>query len=247
MARKPIDIKRRRFGSWLVLSYAGSARWNCLCDCGTRKSVAGHHLKSGQSTCCGSCNSHGMVGTPVYYTWQNMLARCRNPNHKNYSRYGGRGIAVCESWSGFPNFYSDMGDRPSPKHTLDRIDNDGDYTPENCRWATRREQSNNISANRCISYQGETLTATQWARRKEINPRTLIARLEAGDSPEKALNAPVHKGPDGHLITHDGKTQNISGWARDIGIKPKTLYERLRKGWPVSRALNGKLRTNQHG
>lgn len=103
---------------------------------------------------------------PLYHTWYAMVARCQNPRAQSYHNYGGRGITVCDRWlESFENFYADMGDRPSNKHSLDRIDNDGPYSPENCRWATWEEQANNRRNNVWIEFQGERLSAAQWSRR----------------------------------------------------------------------------------
>lgn len=103
---------------------------------------------------------------PLYPTWYGMVARCQNPKAQSYRNYGGRGITVCDRWlESFENFYADMGDRPSNKHSLDRIDNDGPYSPENCRWATWEEQANNRRNNVWIEFQGERLSAAQWSRR----------------------------------------------------------------------------------
>ena len=102
---------------------------------------------------------------PLYHTWYGMLARCQNPKAQSYRNYGGRGITVCDRWHKFENFYADMGDRPSNKHSIDRIDVDGPYSPENCRWATWEEQANNKRNTVWIEFQGERLSAAQWGRR----------------------------------------------------------------------------------
>jgi hypothetical protein len=125
--------------------------------------------------------------------WMNMIVRCTRPNAQHYRRYGGRGIAVCQRWlDDFGNFLMDMGRRPAGM-TLERIDNDKDYCPENCRWATRKEQQNNRSSNRIISAKGRQLTVAQWCADVGINRNTLVKRLNAGWEPERALFHPVKK------------------------------------------------------
>jgi len=116
-----------------------------------------------------------------------MRARCANPKTVNYARYGGRGIGVCEAWTDFKIFLADMGHAPG-RTTIDRIDNNGPYSPENCRWATRKEQSNNTSRNRYLKHQGETLTVTQWAEKLGISSSTALGRYKLGWDSDKILS-----------------------------------------------------------
>lgn len=134
---------------------------------------------------------HGMSGTPTHAVWLAMLQRCTDPKCANYPRYGGRGIKVCERWKSFANFIEDMDVRPSRFHQIDRMDNNGDYAPGNCRWSTAREQANNRRSNRLISFAGETRTLFQWAEHIGLKPRTLWARIKAGTPLAIALHAPL--------------------------------------------------------
>jgi len=140
------DITGQRFGRLVVTgcnsSKRGGGTWICLCDCGRNKIVDANSLKSGHTQSCG-CLRHGLCFTPTWWSWVGMTARCRNQNRK---AYGGRGISVCDRWLKFENFLSDMGERPLG-HTIDRINNDGDYEPGNCRWATAKQQSENKRKN----------------------------------------------------------------------------------------------------
>ena len=131
--------------------------------------------------------THRYRDTKVYRAWKAMRTRCNNPNHKDYKHYGGRGIKVCKRWDTFLNFFQDMNNPPSPKHTLDRIDNNGNYCKENCRWATRKEQALNRTTNHRLKYQGTTLTITEWAEKLKVDPSRLYKRAYRGGSVKEIL------------------------------------------------------------
>ena len=137
--------------------------------------------------------THGLKKSREYAIWADMKTRCINQSHHAFNRYGGRGIRVCERWQSFVSFYEDMGPAPVGG-TLDRIDNEGGYAPENCRWATRKEQGRNRSTNRVVTINGEQMTLIELAERSKIKYTTLRMRLETGWSLEAAIKTPTLRG-----------------------------------------------------
>lgn len=137
---------------------------------------------------------HGGAGTPEYNTWLNIKQRCHNPNHPRYPDWGGKGITVCQRWlDSFPDFLSDMGARPSADHSIDRKDNAIGYEPSNCRWATKREQSENRpSFINAITFNGKTQSLTAWSREVGISRESLRSRFDQGWTTERALTEPRH-------------------------------------------------------
>ena len=181
-------------------------RWLCQCECGNQTIARNDSLKNGRSKSCGcykneqaskrivSINkTHGMNNTPEHMCWKGLMNRCNNKNSPSYKDYGCRGIKVCESWKKFENLYKDMGKRPEGT-SIDRIDVNGDYCPENCRWATIEEQSRNKRDNIHIEYKGQTKILTDWAKEINISVQTLYKRLyDYGYSVEEAFNSKLNE------------------------------------------------------
>lgn len=189
-----------RFELWTVIDNTRGryAVW-CRCRCGKHKMVNTSDLRLGKSRGCRQCTvsgkrsptyRHGRTGTSLHKVWMGMIARCEIKSATGYKDYGGRGISVCDGWrgcGGFEAFLADMGERPTALHSIERINNDGDYTPDNCRWATRREQDRNTRRSRLIVYNGESKTLREWSDEIEINYETLRQRIGRGWSIERAL------------------------------------------------------------
>lgn len=185
------DLTGHRFGRLTVLCRMPSQKertmWQCKCDCGNIVQSEAYNIKTGNTSSCGclkmECQTlrlttHGKRNSPEYLSWAAMIARTSNPNNIGYKGYGGRGIRVCERWRGsFENFMKDMGCKPSSKHSLDRIDNDKDYSPENCRWATRTLQARNRRSNYLITHDGVTKSLAEWAEIKGMNYSLLYSRI----------------------------------------------------------------------
>lgn len=202
---KAIDFTGRRFGRLVALRVIrrhGERRmWECLCDCGATTITSPKRLACGETRSCGclfrdTITLHGATHHPLYPTWNYMLTRCYNTKSEGYEHYGGRGIKICDRWLNNPHaFFEDMGPKPSPKHSIDRIDSEGDYEPSNCRWATSIEQNRNRSVCKKLTWNGRTMGVPEWAEEIGIPRRRLTARLRDGWTLERALTQPKRKAP----------------------------------------------------
>lgn len=174
--KKRKDLTGQKFGKLTAVSYYGLvgkySYWNCLCECGKEKRIRADSLMSHTRSCgcltkevsSNTHRTHGKFGSKEYRCWQQIKDRCSNPNNSSYNDYGAKGITVCKRWlESFNNFYQDMGDAPSKLHTIDRIDYSKDYSPDNCRWATRKEQANNRSSNKILKIGGISKNVSEWA------------------------------------------------------------------------------------
>lgn len=215
------DLTGRKFGRLTVLGLTDDYvqangrhrhRYLCKCDCGTECKVIGEQLTAGRVKSCGCARrdtpktragTHPYVGSRLYGIWVNMMTRCNNPNCPAYERYGGRGITACEAWKQFLNFHAwAVASGYADQLTLDRVDNEMGYSPENCRWADLITQANNKRDNRLITYHGRTMTIAEWARLVGMNYKVLHHRLSLGWEIERALTQPVRK--SGRSNTNDG-------------------------------------------
>lgn len=201
------DLTGQRFGRLYVIEITDQYQntevlWRCVCDCGTEKLIRGSHLRYGKTMSCGCLRrekgrnqTHGKRQTRLYNTWVRLRDRCRNPKNKSYQNYGGRGITYCKEWERFEIFYEwAMSNGYKDGLTIERIDNSKGYCPENCRWATIKEQARNRRTNHLLTYKGETKTITEWAEQYNMPPLTLRARVTRYHWPvEKAIETPVDK------------------------------------------------------
>lgn len=211
------DIAGNRYGRLTVVGYDGKRGkghfWKCLCACGNFRIVRRGDLTMNRTKSCGCLRkeksaangkkafvhggrSRSEPPTPEYTSWLSMKARCYKITADSYPNYGGRGIKVCDRWlNSFEAFLEDMGSKPTPQHQIERIDNDRDYEPNNCKWATPKEQGRNKRNNHHLTFGGETMPMSAWAERVGLPYNTLKLRLRNGYSIEKALTMPyqAHK------------------------------------------------------
>lgn len=206
-SQKNSELIGMRFGRLVVIENVtdvGRSRFLCRCSCGNEKIVRMDHLKQGLVLSCGCFHKeitaerstkHGMKNTRLYRCWRNMKTRCYNPNGAEFSLYGGRGITVCEEWQTFEPFYEwAMVNGYRDDLSIDRIDNDGNYEPNNCKWSTQKEQALNRSTNVMITYNGITKHISEWDKNiGSAKSGRVRARLNAGWSIEKAVTTPVKR------------------------------------------------------
>ena len=213
VSRRNSDAAGERHGRLIAVNRAGpdkwgAALWRFLCDCGEKNYVARiDQVRRGIIVSCGCHKKERSAGNEYslkhghkrrdwqsseYTSWRNMRQRCHSPNADGYDRYGGRGIRVCDRWrDSFKTFLSDMGKKPTPRHTIGRIDRDGNYDPGNSRWESAKQQGRNRGNNRTVVYLGQEMTIAEACEKGGINRNVVDARLRLGWTPERAVTAPV--------------------------------------------------------
>lgn len=247
--KKSIEIGTIK-GSVIVISHSRQIRdskksykfiINCQCNCGEFCSFETGNFKRINNPMCGNCKNRAEYKTingnstrkddneleyKSYYTWKAMRRRCTDEKDKRYSRYGGRGIKVCERWKdSYKNFLEDMGIPPSTNHSIERLNNDGDHEPKNCIWGTKGEQANNKSNNRNITAFGKTQTLMQWADETGIKRETIAKRLNSGKSPEIALS--VQKSSQYKYVTPKGSFISLKEVCEIYGLKNTAIHSRF--------------------
>lgn len=205
---KALDLIGQKFGKLTVAERTenaknGHSKWKCICECGKEVVVEGSSLRRGNTMSCGCYNreitikrltTHGGKGTRLYRIWAQIKTRCYNENDEHYKNYGGRGISMCESWRDSFDSFRDWAieNEYSDDLSIDRIDVNGNYEPSNCRWATEKEQQNNRTNNRLLTYDGKTQTMTQWAEELGLSYYTIRTRMnKLGWTVEETLSTPA--------------------------------------------------------
>lgn len=204
-----IDITNLRFGKLIVLKYysialnGGGSNWLCACDCGNTVICLSNRLRRGLVNSCGCISKeitikrnykHGLANSKLYRVYRAMISRCLNKKNKSYKYYGGRGIKVCDRWlESFENFYEDMGNKYSNGLSIDRIDVNGDYCPENCKFSNSIEQARNKTDNILIEYNNDKKILKDWADYYNLSYKAVWARINYGWDLEKVFNTPIRK------------------------------------------------------
>lgn len=260
MARPLKDITGSVFGWLRVLRADHSSpertKWVCFCDpslggCGNETITTSGRLNKGRAVSCGCLRRSRLLAQTThghskrnrrskeYTAWAGMIDRCYRQESQHYDRYGGRGIRVCDRWRyDFAAFLDDMGLKPSNKHSIDRYpDNNGNYEPGNCRWATQSEQMRNTSMTRKVMYRGELRVVADLSDGTDVVHRTVIDRIDHGIGPEAALSLKPYGMRGTKTYTHNGETRTVLEWARAVGMTKDRIEKRLRSGWPFELAI----------
>lgn len=196
------DIKGQRFGKAVALEYVGNRKWKCQCDCGNLFETRTERLLHGVTKSCGCFRRsgepykrHGATKTRLYHIWMGLRVRCNQVGGKDYKNYGGRGIKVCSEWNDSYETFAEWAKNNgyADNLSIDRIDNDGDYCPENCRWATTKQQANNRRTNRYLTFRGQTKTLREWSEITGISLSGINYRFRKGWSVDKTLSTPGRK------------------------------------------------------
>lgn len=245
---KALDLVGKRFGMLTVVERRasdgkGQSMWLCRCDCGTEKVLRGHDLTQGKVRSCGctrryNCGlyKHGLSHTKLHSRWRNIKERCYNPKNPCYKHYGGRGIAMCDEWKNdFMAFYSwAMENGYTDELTVDRIDYNKGYSPQNCRLVGWVEQQNNKRNNRRFTVGDKTLTIAEWSRESGVQYRDIMNRLNYGYTMEEAIKPDFKK----HHLCMNAENQNLYDLCVERGIRYSLVKQRVDRGWDIERALS---------
>lgn len=262
---KFIDITGQKFGRLTAIKYVGDRKWLFKCDCGKEKVIRTADVKSGRTQSCGcymieriieTHTTHNMTNTRLYKIYASMKQRCFDKNSEEYHRYGGRGITICQEWlDNFTNFYNWAMENGYDKEadrgqcTIERINNDGNYEPSNCRWATQEEQAKNKNIPE-VEICGEKHTLKEWSDITGLTVATIRQRIKYGWKDEEIISIPkederenkiIH--PKSKELTYKGVTHTLVEWSKITGISNKLLSERLRMGYTEEEILRRDLRS----
>lgn len=243
------DISGMRFGRLVAVSFShkdkhGACVWNVLCDCGEIKTVAASNL-FGKTKSCGCLKkqldktklvTHGLSGTRTHRIWKGIIARCNIESATGFENYGGRGVRVCKQWLDYANFFNDMGPAPEGM-SIDRIDVNGDYTIENCKWSSRIEQSRNRRTNRLIDVAGKKTVLSEAASLSEMRYDAIRFRLNRGWSSDEAVSAKKNTKKRSKKIAANGTEKTIREWADHLKMTPGSLRLRIKNGWSEYEAV----------
>jgi hypothetical protein len=245
---KKMDLTGRVFGRLMILQENktkerkdGHTQWDCLTI------VNSNSLKTGHTKSCGCYKTevnitHGKSKSSIYYVWYSMFARCYRSTAKGFQHYGGRGITVCDRWHDFVNFYTDMGVPPVTNYSIDRINNDGNYCPENCRWATNAQQANNKRSNHKIAYKGEEKTLAEWEVYLGLPKRLISTRLQHGWDIETIFSSPLFS----NSLEYRGEHKTRKEWEEHLGLTKNIITVRLNRGWSTEKALSTPIKKKRN-